>query len=139
LSGVLDLEVQILRLPIVRGDNVAFTLGFGTRGAGYDLTGYTFKSQIRATPDSSGALAELTCAVVTPQVGDARGNVTFTLGPEYSALLPVGEFVWDVQVTDPLGFVETWVTGPAVIVGDVTRTVNIIDSGGVDIIDGGAP
>lgn len=90
-------------------------------GAYRDLTGWTILSQIRETTESASPAATFT-ATLSDQVA-VPGGVTLRLPPATTAglTLPVGGGVWDVQLTDTVGDVHTYLAGAVTFEKDVSR------------------
>ena len=130
-------------LKIVRGDTFEFFFRLYDqvydavndvfiKGSPIDLTGYTFKAQIRADEKSATALTiELTA---TPgdqaDLTNGIGYVLLSLTPAQTAGLGAADLdgktyvkfgVWDCEVTEPGGKVTTIWAGDALIRPDVTR------------------
>jgi hypothetical protein len=107
-------------LAIYRGDTYAwrFTLWQDTdRTLAVDLTGIAVKAEIRDRP--AGTLIQaLTLAVTLPNIIDA------SLTGAQTRQLPSTGGRWDLQLTDPTGWVSTILAGSVVVTGDIT------DSGG---------
>jgi len=88
-----------------------------TVGDPIDLTGFTFLAQIRETADSAEVMA-----VIDVQVIDAAGGVIRrTLTDDEARNLTGDTAYWDLEVTDPTGFVRTYMAGKIKILGDVSR------------------
>jgi hypothetical protein len=102
-------------LLIYRGDTHAwrFTLWQDVeKTEPVDLTGINVKAEIRDR--AAGAVIQsIALAVTQPNIIDAKLTAA-----ETSALLVSG--VWDLQLTDPSGWVSTILAGSVKVVGDVT-------------------
>jgi hypothetical protein len=97
-------------------------------GAPLDLTDWTGKAQIRATPDAAGLpLAEFHVDVLQPQSGQNLGMVRLWLDDTETKDLVFTSAVWDFQLTEPGGpapdtdKVHTYLAGKVTIDKDVTR------------------
>jgi len=116
-------------IQLYRGDYFEMTLRLRegtfngtayTPGAYLDLTGWTPKSEIRATVDTTGsAMATLTAELLDQ--GTIPGGVHLSLPAAQSAGLTAASAVWDVQLTNPEGHVYTYLRGTVTITKDVTR------------------
>ena len=106
-------------LTITRGDTetvIATMTSDGTTPI--DITGRTYASQIRSSPDSTVIAATLTCTLTTPLLG----VVTSVLSSAFSALLTPGYYYWDLQETvTSTGVVSTVLAGQVEVLADVTR------------------
>ena len=81
-----------------------------------DLTGVTVKAEIRDKPAGMEIFA-LDCAI--------SGNVVeAVLSAATSATLPIGDLVWDIQLTYPNGSVNTLLAGKVTVTQDVTDAVD---------------
>jgi hypothetical protein len=81
-------------------------------GEAIDLTGYTFKSQLRRTPDN-GLVSQFVISV-------NGSKVTRSLPPLITSGLN-GTYVHDFQWTDPQGRIRTLLSGQFEIEPEVTR------------------
>lgn len=83
-------------------------------GAAVDLTGATILCQVRATP--SGTLAmTLATSIPFPTLGIFRID-------EQAVSLASGLYYYDLQITMPGGFRETYLAGTWSILQDVSRS-----------------
>lgn len=117
-------------ITIYQGDNYDFFfrlrervwdagLGDYVAGAYIDLTGWTGRSQIRANATAAAPLAEF--AVTLSDQTATPGGVLLTLTPEQTAALPPGTAVWDVELTNNVAEVHTYIAGRVNVSAQVTR------------------
>tara|TARA_S200002703_G_scaffold153801_1_gene155759 strand:+ start:399 stop:803 length:405 start_codon:yes stop_codon:yes gene_type:complete len=100
-------------------------------GTDLDLTGYTFKMEVRTSDESTGGEADndviLTTAdddnssfkQITIPTKDANGNLTFQVSATNMAGVDSGLYVYDIQATVG-GVVTTWLYGTFKINEDVS-------------------
>ena len=105
-------------LTITRGDTetLVVTITSDEAGTPVNITGRTYRAQIRLTPDSNTVKASFTCTVTS----GANGQVTCVLAAADSAALPVGLGYWDLEETAS-GVVSTILAGNVTVLADVTR------------------
>ena len=104
-------------LSITRGDTEVVVVTMASSGGTpIDITGRTYRAQIRTTKDSSIIDASFTCAVTNAVLGE----VTCTILPATTATLAVGTHYWDFEETDG-GVVSTILAGSVNVLADVTR------------------
>ena len=118
-------------IQLYRGDYFEMTLRLreGTingstyaPGAYLDLTGWQPKAEIRASVDSTGPpLATFTTEVMDQEIAGTKGGVHVFLPADTTAALTATNAVWDVQLTDTLDRVYTYLRGTVTITKDVTR------------------
>jgi hypothetical protein len=114
-----------LDITIYQGDDFSFSFRVrtknpdGTTGAYVDLTGYTPAAQIRATEAATSSLADFT-ATIDDQVA-TPGQVTLSLTNVQTTALPTTGGVWDVQLTDGAGKIQTYIKGAVTVIAQVTR------------------
>jgi hypothetical protein len=103
-------------LNVHQGDNFQFTATFrDPLGQPLDLTGWTFRAQIRAdVADRGDIVDEFT-------IGMAAGQVVLALDPEQTLLLPGGRLLYELEGTRPDGVVSTWLAGRVLTRLEVTR------------------
>lgn len=116
-----------LNLGVRRGDVVkVFTRlrlydALGSPGLYMDLTGLTPKAQIRPTVDSNNVTAEFVCTLSNQTVAATKGGVLLYIPSSVTSTFTSGSFVWDFQLTDAVGDVNTYMAGTVIVTGDVTR------------------
>lgn len=104
-------------LTITRGDTETLVVTITSDGSTpINITGRTYRAQIRSSQDSTTIKASFTCTVSN----GAAGQVTCTLSATDSATLPVGIAFWDLEETAS-GVVSTILAGNVTVIADVTR------------------
>jgi hypothetical protein len=99
-----------------RGDTFVRNLAFkDDQGAAIDLTGSTVKFTIKTNPGDASPVLQATAVVYTPATGE--GVVTFTAA---QMALALGNYWYDIQLTDAAGVVTTILKGGFQITFDVT-------------------
>jgi hypothetical protein len=111
-----------VNLKLYRGDTRIWEDHF-TRSTGepIDLTGHTFRSQIRSAADSMAVL----CTIDIEVTDAAQGVIRRVLSAAESQKLTGGSAVWDLESTSPDGFVRTYMSGRVTILSDVARSVGV--------------
>ena len=106
-------------ITITRGDTEILVITIkNSASVATDITGRTYRAQIRSTKDSGTISAAFTCVVTSP----ATGVVTCTLTPEQTSTLSVGTQFWDFEETITSGnIVTTVVAGTVNVLADVSR------------------
>lgn len=104
-------------LSITRGDTETVVVTMkDSAGVAINVTGRTYRAQIRTTKDSSTIDASFTCTVTN----GAAGEITCTILPATTATLSVGTHYWDFEETSA-GIVSTILAGSVNVLADVTR------------------
>ena len=104
-------------LTIVRGDTETLVVTMTTDGTTpVNITGRTYRAQIRSSQDSTTVKASFTCTVTD----GAAGQVTCVLSATDSAALPVGIAYWDLE-ENASGVITTVMSGTVTVLADVTR------------------
>lgn len=104
-------------LTITRGDTETLVVTITSDGSTpVNITGRTYRAQIRSSQDSTTIKASFTCTVTD----GANGQVTCVLSATDSATLPVGIAFWDLEETAS-GVVSTILAGNVTVLADVTR------------------
>ena len=113
MSTLADYTAAVYDVRMTQGDSFVeeLTMEDG-EGDLLDLSGYTFRSQLRRTADN-GLVAEFAISV-------AGSVVTRSLSPAVTAGLS-GTYVHDFQWTDPQGRIRTLLSGEFEIEAEVTR------------------
>ena len=104
-------------LILTRGDTETLVVTITSDGStAVDITGRTYRAQIRSTQDSTTIKATFTCTVT----GAASGQVTCVLSATSSAALSAGLYFWDLE-ENASGVVSTILAGNVTVLADVTR------------------
>jgi hypothetical protein len=104
-------------LILTRGDTETLVVTITTDGStAVDITGRTYKAQIRSTQDSTTIKASFTCVVTS----GGSGQVTCTLSATSSAALSAGLYFWDLE-ENASGVISTILSGNVTVLADVTR------------------
>jgi hypothetical protein len=100
-----------------KGDSFSLELTFKTAaGAVINLTGYTWKLDVRETDTSAAAIIEDSLFTYN---GTNLGVLTITASPATMAGIDGGIYVYDLQSTNA-GAVKTWLYGIFQVNEDVT-------------------
>lgn len=104
-------------LVITRGDTETLVVTIqDDNGSAINITGRTYRAQIRSSQDSTTIKASFTCTVT----GGSSGQVTCVLSATDSATLSSGQYFWDLEETAS-GVVSTILSGNVTVLADVTR------------------
>jgi hypothetical protein len=104
-------------LIITRGDTETLVVTITTDGSTpVDITGRTYRSQIRSQQDSTTIKATFTCTVTS----GASGEVTCILSPTSTSALSAGLYFWDLE-ENASGVISTILAGNVTVLADVTR------------------
>jgi hypothetical protein len=104
-------------LTITRGDTETLVVTITTDGStAVDITGRTYRAQIRSQQDSTTIKASFTCVVTS----GASGQVTCTLSASDSSALSAGLYFWDFE-ENASGVITTILSGIVTVLADVTR------------------
>jgi hypothetical protein len=107
-------------LTIYRDRDFSQTFYFKNLGVAMDLTGYTGKAEIRENKDAAALIVALQ-VTVDPLIG----SIVISLTDTQTILLPVGDMVWDLVLTDPHGARQNYIEGQVKVVGTVTRDADV--------------
>jgi hypothetical protein len=105
-------------LPVIcdlkpyRGDSWSQTFRLKRDGTPVNLTGATVESEARLANDAA------TTPLVVTIADAASGLITLRLPV---GGLPVGGYVYDVEVAEPGGTITTWIRGRLTVTRDVTN------------------
>lgn len=105
-------------LILTRGDTetLVVTITSDDAGTPINITGRTYRAQIRSAQDSTTIKASFTCTVTA----GASGQVTCVLSAADCATLPSGQYFWDLE-ENASGVVTTILSGNVTVTADVTR------------------
>ena len=104
-------------LTITRGDTETLVVTITTDGVTpINITGRTYKAQIRTQQDATNIRASFTCTITSA----ANGQVTCVLSATDSATLSSGLYFWDLE-ENASGVVSTILAGNVTVLTDVNR------------------
>ena len=104
-------------LTITRGDTETLVVNITTDGSTpVNVTGRTYRAQIRSAQDSTTIKASFTCTVTD----GANGQVTCVLSATASATLSAGIYFWDLEENASV-VISTILAGNVTVNADVTR------------------
>lgn len=86
-------------------------------GLPIDLTGYTFRGQMRTDYDAAAAAASFTCTVASA----LEGIVTVYLSATATAAIAYGGYVYDIEMVKPDTTVARLLYGKAKVTPEVTK------------------
>jgi len=97
-------------------------------GNNLDLTGYTGRGKIRATPEDTTVVASFTVSVMSPATD---GNLSISLSDAVTAAIPANDsesfqrrltdYCYDIEIVAPGGDVTRIIEGAAYLNPEVTR------------------
>jgi hypothetical protein len=104
-------------LVITRGDTETIAVTITTDGTTpVDISGRTYTSQMRTTPDIAAIAATATCTVTN----GAAGELSAVFSATATAALDPGYYYWDLQ-ENASGTISTILSGTVQVLADVTR------------------
>ena len=113
-TPTIDLRAGKLRIRMMRGDTAGVAIRLDANGVTEDLTGRTYRCQIRRT------VAAATAYDVTVDTTEAdTGVLILRMDPDVTKDL-TGDFVWDLEENNG-GTIRTRGMGPWDFTADVTR------------------
>jgi hypothetical protein len=109
-------DSPIYPLTVRTGDTESISFTLLDNGTPINITGRTYRGQVRSTAASTAILASFSCSITN----GTAGQFTCTLTATTTAALSAGQAVYDVEETYG-SVVNTLIQGPVFIVQDVTR------------------
>ena len=104
-------------LTITRGDTEVVEVTITTDGTtAVDITGRTYASQMRSTPDITAIAITGTCSIVSA----VNGQMKVVFAAADTADLDPGYLYWDLQ-ENASGVITTILSGTVTVLADVTR------------------
>jgi hypothetical protein len=103
---------------IVAEQGATFNLNFRveTDGTPWNLTGYTFKMQVRRSANDANTLLNLTSATM-----NSVGHVSTTVSATTMSGVPAGRWVYDIELTSSGGEVTRILEGRFIVSPQVTQ------------------
>jgi hypothetical protein len=116
---------QVYDLRIDQGATYSCTVTWtDTNGTAISLTGYTARMQIRRRyADQDAGITPLVSLTQASglSLGGSAGTVGITISATVTAGLPVGQWVYDLEVVSGGGVVTRLMQGAAYVSAEVTR------------------
>lgn len=103
-------------LSCYKGQTYQQNLYFTQRKQPIDLTGLTFKSQIRPEDNSPTLTAEFAVIMDGP-----AGKISLNLTDAQTAAIRDSVYFWDLKAVDGSDIVKYWVRGKFIVSGRVTE------------------
>lgn len=82
-----------------------------------NLTGYQVRSQMRRSYYSANAAATINCAVSDASTGE----ITMTVTAANTANIKAGRYLFDLEATDPNGFISRVLEGIITVTPEITK------------------
>lgn len=108
-------------LCIVKGDDKNYRLVFTVGTAPLNLTGYTVFFTLKDDLDDSDEQAKIQ-VIVTVHTDPTNGITNIPL-TNVQTKIPTGNYVYDIQLRDPIGKITTVIRGQASVVYEVTDRI----------------
>ena len=104
-------------IVITRGDTTTLSITITSNGTSpIDITGRTYKAQVRSNTEDVSAEVAFSCTLTTP----LSGIITCVLSATQTATLEPGNHTWDLE-EDASGVISTILSGTFTVLADVTR------------------
>lgn len=116
------MPVQLKKpVELYRGDDIRKAVRLKDKNTGeyLDLTGWTGASQLRSTPGSPTVAGTFTIEIADQLT--ETGRVYLVMPRAQSAVLPLGNLAWDLELTNTADEKMTVLYGTMTVVEDVTR------------------
>lgn len=94
-----------------QGDTFTSKPAWKVNNSYVNVTGYTAKMDVKIAPTSTSTIIELTTENGRITAGTTDGVFTLSLTAAETSDIPVGNYVYDLQITSPGGEVYTLLTG----------------------------
>lgn len=115
------MPLQTFDFELDQGDSILEEVAYtDDNGDPVNLTGFTARMQVRKTAASSYAYLVLTSASGL-SIDTDDGIITIAVSPASTALIPAGNYVYDLEVVDSSGYTEKLLAGKFILRGEVTR------------------
>lgn len=105
---------------LVQGDTFHYEPAWKINGSYVNVTGYSAKMDVKIAPTSLTTIVELSSANGRITVGTTDGKFTLELTAAETAVLPVGNYVYDLNIIAPDSTESTLLQGGFAITSQVT-------------------
>jgi hypothetical protein len=106
--AVITEQFPITGSPIIRGDPLTVPVNIKVRGVPEDVSGWTWRAQIRRSYDSA-LIDEFAIEVITPEGGTVPSQILLSLDTFQTKTLKTG-YVFDLEQLIENATPETWRT-----------------------------
>lgn len=86
-----------------------------------NMTGYTADMQVRVSADATAVITEFTTENGHIVLNATTGSIEIIASATFTESLPLGEYVYDLNVTSPSGVVTKLMRGAFVVLDPVTE------------------
>jgi len=101
-----------------QGDTFTFSFNVATDGVAWNLSTYTCRMQVRRSTSSTTALLDLESP--TDITLNSSGDVSITASATVMSAVPVGKWVYDIELESGGGEVTTILAGRFILQAEVT-------------------
>jgi hypothetical protein len=108
-------------IKFYRATTLNVALVYKLDGVAQSLSGYTARMDVRTAADTASTVTSFTSAGGGLVLNETTGRVRIFMSAANTALLPVGDYVYDLNITAPDGTVDKLMRGPFVILDPVTE------------------
>ena len=108
-------------IKFYRATTLNYAFVYKVDGVTQPFTGASAIMQVRSGPDSSTVVATFTTADGSIVLNETVGRIRIHMSATNTALLPVGEYVYDLNVTESDGTVTKLLRGAFVVLDPVTE------------------
>lgn len=110
-----------LNLNCWQGANWDYSLTWTTNGTAVNLTGYNARMQVRTTYDSNDSVLSLTAGTGIT-LGGTAGSILLDASATATAAIEEGQYVYDLELITPGGYVTRLIEGTFIVDPEVTRS-----------------
>lgn len=109
-------------IELLRGDTLAESFVWSqSNGEPVNLAGYTARMQVRPQTGEGAPILDLSTAGGEISLNFPPGTIEVNASSVIMETRIPGEYVYDLELTSPIGKVTTIVAGPFIIYADATR------------------
>jgi hypothetical protein len=109
-------------IKFYRATTLNIALVYKVDGVAQSLAGYTARMDVRTAADTASTITSFTSAGGGLVLNETTGRIRIYMAAAGgTALLSVGEFVYDINITAPDGTVEKLLRGPFIVLDPVTE------------------
>lgn len=108
-------------IKFYRGTTLDILMTYTIDSVPVDLSGYTATMDVRPSPSSSTLITELTTENGGIILNEVTGQIEIFISAEDTAVLPLGQFQYDLNIVSSSDFVTKLILGSFVVLDPVTE------------------
>lgn len=108
-------------IKFFRATTLNIALVYKVDGVAQSLAGYSATMQVRSAADDATVVASFTSVGGGLVLNETTGKIRIFMSATGTSALPIGEYLYDLNITAPDGTVDKLLRGPFIVLDPVTE------------------